>query len=349
MKRTLVFAVLVMLFLMTAESRLFASPKRISLVMDGSDEAVPGCFNNVCAWGLKTAQERFGSKRLNTFLYNALNDREKRLPLLRKAASGSDIVIISSASYNEYLAQLMHEFPSCLFVTLDKNDAEGAAEVIFREEEGGFLAGVLAAEMTDRKEIAGINADRTTGIIMGERNLVSERFRTGFAAGVRYVSPGIKVLEGYTEDYTNREKAARIALDMNKKGADIIFLPCGEASLGAVAAAEKGGFFIIAADSELEKKYPRSVLTSVVKRTGYVIYRIAEEFVHGRINTAEVRKTGMSLGIAEGCIDISTWTREAKSNIPRDVREAVDEADEKIVKGLIVIKEIQSESIRDKK
>lgn len=349
MKRTLAFAVIVLFFLLSAEARLFAAPKRISLVMDGSDEALPGCFNNICAEGLKRAQARFGARKLETSFYNALNVREKRLPLLREAAEGSDIVIVASAAYNEYLTSVVREFPSCLFVTLHENSAEGVVPVVFREEEGGFLAGVLAALMTEREKIQGINSDKIVGIITGKNDAVAERFRSGFAAGAWYVSPEVRVLSACTGDFTDREKAAGIALDMKQKGADIIFLPCGEAALGAVFEAERAGFFTIAADSELEKKYPEAVLTSVVKRTGYVIYKIAEEFVGGRINPDEVRNIGMSLGIAEDCIDISIWTREAKNNIPADIRAAVEDADEKIEKGLIVIKEIGSGSIKDKK
>lgn len=348
MKRTLAFTVIVLFFLFSAEARLFAAPKRISLVMDGSDEALPGCFNNICAEGLKTAQKRFGARKLEISFYNALNSREKRLPLLREAAKESDIVIVSSAAYNEYLTTVVREFPACLFVTLHENSTEGAVEVAFREEEGGFLAGVLAAMMTERDNLPEINSEKIVGIIMGKNDAVAERFRSGFAAGAWYVSPEVKVLSAYTGDFTDREKAAGIAVDMKRKGADIIFLPCGEAALGAVFEAEQTGFFTIAVDSELEKKYPKAVLTSVVKRTGYVIYKIAEEFVGGRIKPDEVRKIVMSLGIAEDCIDISTWTREAKNNIPGDIRTAVEEADEKIEKGLIVIKEIESGSIKDK-
>ncbi len=345
-KRTFTFAVLVLLFLLSAQTGLFAAPKRISLVMDGSDESLPGCFNNVCAEGLKRAQARFGAKRLQTYFYNALNDRGKRLPMLRKAASGSDIVVIASEGYNNYLASVVKEFPSCLFVTLDENNTEGVAKVVFREEEGGFLAGVLAALMTERVKITGINSEKVVGIIMGKNDAVAGRFRSGFTAGVWYVSPEVRVLSDYTGDFTARDRAAAIALDMSKKGADVIFLPCGEAALGAVYEAERAGFYTIAADSELEKKYPDSVLTSVVKRTGYVIYRMAEEYVAGRINTDKVRKIGMSLGIAEDCIDISTWTREAKNSIPREVRTAVEDADDKIKNGLIRIREIESSSIK---
>ena len=104
----------------------------------------------------------------------------------------------------------------------------------FREEEGGFLAGVLAAMMTERDNLPEINSEKIVGIIMGKNDAVAERFRSGFAAGAWYVSPEVKVLSAYTGDFTDREKAAGIAVDMKRKGADIIFLPCGEAALGAV-------------------------------------------------------------------------------------------------------------------
>jgi len=343
-KNFLIAALLVALFL-TGEPA-FAAPKRIALMLEGSDENVPGCFNNLCSEGLKRAQEHFG-KKVATRSYNALEEREKLLPLLREAASKSDLVIVSSIIYNKYLAQVMREFPSCDFLTLDANEERGVAEIVFREEEGGFLAGALAAMLTARPDAEGMNADKTVGAILGEKTPPVERFKSGFLAGVWYVDPNTEALCEYVGDFSNREKAADIALGMKGRGADIIFLPCGEAGIGAVEGAEKGGYFTIAADSELEKDYPQAVLASVVKRTGHVIYIVAEGYVKGEIGRKGIGGEKLSLGMKEGCIDISIWTREAKSSIPADIRESVEDIGEKIRDGLIVIKETDYRSMKD--
>ena len=85
-------------------------------------------------------------------------------------------------------------------------------------------------------------------------------------------------------------------------------------------------------DSELEAEFPNAVLASVVKRSGLVVTKVVESYMSGSLP-----KDSFSIGLAEGCMDISTWTREAKMNIPVDVREDIDEIAEKIKDGLIVI------------
>ncbi len=83
---------------------------------------------------------------------------------------------------------------------------------------------------------------------------------------------------------------------------------------------------------ELEAEFPNAVLASVVKRSGLVVTKVVESYMSGSLP-----KDSFSIGLAEGCMDISTWTREAKMNIPVDVREDIDEIAEKIKDGLIVI------------
>ena len=89
-----------------------------------------------------------------------------------------------------------------------------------------------------------------------------------------------------------------------------------------------------AAPSPLLHCVRSAVLASVVKRSGLVVTKIVENYLGGSLP-----KDSFSIGLSDGCIDISTWTREAKQSIPVDVREDVDEVAEKIKEGLIVINE----------
>lgn len=123
-------------------------------------------------------------------------------------------------------------------------------------------------------------------------------------------------------------------MKLKNAGADIIFCVNGAAGIGAIERAKEGGYWTIGVDTELESEYPEMVLTSVVKRSGHVIYKVIENFVQNKLP-----RDRFSLGLKEDCIDISTWTRETKRNVPIDIRKRIDELEEKVSSGLIKIKE----------
>ncbi len=324
-------------FIFTALAIAFAAEcccaaERVALMLEGADpKAAPSSYNALYFQGLEKARERFG-KRIQTQVYNSYSDDAVIEPLLRSAASESDLVIITSVRYVTPLMKIKEEFPDCSYVVFDARAVSGATNIVFREEEGGFLAGALAALMTSVSGLERIDDGKTIGIILGEKVPPAERFLLGFRAGARYAAPEVKTLREYTGSFTDGARALAAAGRLRAHGADVIFCAAGPASLSVIRGAESGGWWCIGVDSELEIEYPDTVLASVVKRSGLVVSRTVEYFLNG-----ELPKGVFSLGLAEGCIDISTWTREAKANIPVDVREYVDEVAEKLRDRLIII------------
>lgn len=323
--------ILVMLFGWTS----FAEAARVALMLEGSDASSNASgFNGLCLEGLNEAASRYGNK-ISAKYYNAREDKASMLPLLREAAENSDLIIIASSRYLDALKEVSKEFPDRTYVVFDNAGNSGATEVVFREEEGGFLAGVLAALMTTKVDQERIDEDKVIGILLGEKVPPSERFRRGYVAGSWYVDPEIKVLCEYTDDFSDRRKAETLAAKLKNSGADVIFCAAGDASFGAVEKAKEAGYWTIGVDAELEKDYPDAVLASVVKRIGMVISKIIEEYIGGWRGGSEP----ISLGLSDGCIDLSTWTREAKNNIPVDIRKQVDEVADKLEAGLLIIEE----------
>ena len=118
----------------------------------------------------ETPRCAFRNKKLSTKYYNALDDNTKLLPLLKEAAAASDLVIITSVAYIKYLPEVMREYPACSFLTFDTNNLDGVTEIVFREEEGSFLAEALAAIMTTREDVERINDEKKIGIILGKKS-----------------------------------------------------------------------------------------------------------------------------------------------------------------------------------
>lgn len=339
MKKTA--ALFILLFVFAAQCA-WAAPKRVTLLLDGSDAAIKESYNGQLAEGLQNAQTRFGGKKLTTAIENARGDSSQLQPLLEKAAACSDLVILGSPTYGKYIPAAKKAYPNCIFAAIDfgPEDIHGAVKISFRNEEGGFLAGALAAMLTTHENVDRTNPDKKIGIIMGADIPAVQRFKQGYEAGARFIDSRIQILSENLNDFSNKDKAAAAALRLHNEGADIIFCAAGGASLGAIEAAQRGGYWTIGADAQMETLYPDTVLTSILKLNSHVVYGIVDHFMKNKPFSKDI-----SIGMKEDAIDISTWSRESKKNIPVDVQRRLNEIEEKLIQGLIVIKDLNYQSI----
>ena len=123
----------------------------------------------------------------------------------------------------------------------------------------------------------------------------------------------------------------------------MIFCVDGAAQIGAINNAEEKGYWVIGVDGEMEKEYPKSVLASVVKRTGNGIYYVIKSYLENRLPSGK-----HYMGVDRGVVDISIWTREAKQNIPFDIRQRLNEIGDKLSEGLIKIEQTDYQGMKEK-
>ena len=308
-----------------------AAPKTASILMP-KDTDGDGGFIDSCISGAEYAKKRYHNK-INIKLYT-LGQKGKSPAELVNEAAASELIISVTPEYNKHLASLMKDSKNKIIVTFDPTDAEGIKEISFRDDEGGFLAGVLAALAVTTDNFPRVRKNGKIGLLLGAECESIEKFRTGYIAGSWYIDPKVEIITEYVGNFTDTSKAAEIADSMHKKGADVIFTAAGGAGLGAIETAEAKGFWIIGVDTEQEKKYPKAVLTSIIKRSGSAIYKTIDNYMKGILQETD----DISLGLSEGGVDISTWSRESKSNIPLAVRNKLDDVEDKLTKNLIIIK-----------
>lgn len=334
MKKLMIFVLAAVIFA-TAASPLSAEHRvrRIALMLNNEIVDDDTDFNTVCIKGLEMAKNRY-KKKITTKVYNAFVPGNDLASTLSKAASESDLVVIPEPAYLPFLKKTADEHRDVKFVTLDETDVKGVTKVVFRDEEGGFMAGALAALMTKRTETQRINKDGVIGIILGMDVPSIRRFQKGYIDGAWYIDKSVKVISENIDTFSDTVKGKDAALKLRDKGADVIFTVAGVAGLGAIESASRDGYWMIGVDSEQEARYPDDVLCSVVKRTNFAIFQIIGDYLKSSSSMAEME----SIGVKEGVIDISTWTRESKRNLPGDVRDKMADIEDKLNKGLIVIK-----------
>ncbi len=190
--------------------------------------------------------------------------------------------------------------PDSKFLLIDSPliDAQGKAyalpnvkTVIFREEEGSFLVGALAALVSETGKV---------GFVGGMEIPLIRKFHAGFRAGVGQVRPDAQVLAGYTGSFDNVAAGKQVAQDLLAKGADVLFHAAGADGLGAIQAVKEARasgktVYAIGVDSDQSHLAPDAVLTSMVKRVDLAVYESARELSEGRFAAGDA-----SWGLREG-------------------------------------------------
>jgi basic membrane protein A len=173
-------------------------------------------------------------------------------------------------------------------------DLPNVTSVTFKEEEGSYLAGALAALTTKTKTIA---------FLGGIDIPLLRKFEAGFAAGARQIDPSVKVLVKYTGSFDDPAAGKELSGVLYDQGADIVYVAAGKAGLGAIDQAKRrSGVFIIGVDSNQDGMAPGKILTSMIKRVDTGVFRVCQEAVAHRVRSAH-----LVLGLKEGGVGLTDF------------------------------------------
>ena len=192
-----------------------------------------------------------------------------------------DVIIGIGFAQAPILDTVAKDYPHIQFAIVDGvSELPNVASLVFKEHEGSYLVGILAA-MTTRTGTLGFLGGMDIGLI--------HRFAKGFEEGAKSVNPDIRVLENYVgvtdAAWNNPGRGKELALAQIAKGADVIFTAAGNSGLGAFDAVEEKGrdangratHFVIGVDSNQNMVKPGFVLTSMVKRVDNAVYQIVND------------------------------------------------------------------------
>jgi basic membrane protein A len=197
-------------------------------------------------------------------------------PAIRAFAERNyDLVIGVGFEQMPVVERVAKDYPNVNFVIIDGViDLPNVTSLIFKEHQGSFLVGMIAA----MKSQTG-----TVGFIGGMDIPLIHKFATGYAEGARSVNPKVNVIENYVgvtpAAWNNPGQGKELAIAQISKGADVIFTAAGNSGLGAFDAAEQNKKFVIGVDSNQNWVKPGYVLTSMVKRIDNAVYQIVKDRV----------------------------------------------------------------------
>ncbi len=256
-------------------------------------------------------------------------------PAMRAFAErGYDLIIGVGFAQEPIMEQVAREYPNIHFAIVDGvSNLPNVASLIFKEHEGSYLVGILAAKTTNTG---------TIGFLGGMDIGLIHRFEVGYEEGARSVNPHIRVIQNYVgvtdSAWNNPGKGKEIALAQISKGADVIFTAAGNSGLGAFDAVEQQGkqngratHFVIGVDSNQNMVKPGFVLTSMVKRVDNAVYSIVQDVVNGKFQAGfhvyGLDKNGVAYAMDEYNRDL----------IPQDAIQQAETARQKIINGQIKV------------
>lgn len=325
-----------------AETEAPAKKLNVALVVAGSlgDKG----FNDSAKAGVDMAAEAYGVTAQVVEIPSS--DKTRYEPtLLDLADTGEyDLIIASGNAMREVLENVSKEYPDQKFYLFDAavNYDNGTFENVycntFLQNEASFLAGIVAAGMTTSGALENLNDDALVGNVLLMDMAVINDFMVGFIEGCQYADPNVKINSAYIGG-VDAAKAKDIAIAMYQQKVDIVFQVAASAGLGVIEAGKEQHGYVIGVDSDqamaLMDSNPEAanrILTSVLKRSDMAIYRVITMMLEDNVPWG----TSEKLGMKEGCVGLAK-NDIYESMVTEEVRNMVEEAEQKIASGEIVV------------
>lgn len=264
--------------------------------------------------------------------------------VLRRAAdAGFGLIIDLEFSHAELLAQIATEYPDTNFAFVNLPvEGDNIRSIVFKEHEGSFLAGMLAALVTSDANNPKTNPEKIIGVVGGTKSAGIDKFIVGFMQGAEYVDPEVEVLVSYTNDFGDAAKGRDAAMAMFDQGADIVYQVAGGAGLGVLDAAAERGHYAIGVDNDQDGLQPGHVLTSMVKWVDRGVEQVVKEYAAGEF----VGGTVLELGLAEDGVGLTDF-EHTKEEIPQEFLDQVEEARQAIINGEIDVWDVVADGYPD--
>ena len=243
-----------------------------------------GTFNQFAFEGMVAAAEDFDLE--TTFIETtAPTDYENNIQTCLD--SEFDAIVTVGFLISDATLAAAEANPDVYFMGVDQGFAEAPENLVgiqFREDQSGFIAGALAALMTESDIVAGVYGVPIPPVI---------KFRNGFEQGAMYVNPDISTLGVYIDSFVDPARGAETALQLIDEGADVIFGAGGPTGSGGIKEAAGQGVMVIGVDQdeyfstfgEGETPGAENLISSAVKQVDQAVYLSIEALANGDAET----------------------------------------------------------------
>jgi basic membrane protein A len=279
-------------------------------------------FNHLAYVGLKRAQAQLG---VQTRVVTAASSSDYIPNLTALARQGYNLVIGVGFTEIDAMKAVAKQFPKTHFAIVDVSNAdEGGLKnvegLLFKEQEAGYLAGYaagLAAKDRGGKAVSSVG---------GQKQPPVDRYIAGFQAGAKAAFPGVRTMNGYSNDFEKLALCKEVALNQISDGSVVVFQVAGGCGLGALDAAKEKSVWGVGVDAD--QGYLGSyVLTSALKRVDTSVFDSIKDAKDGHFKGG----TDAVYGLDVNGVGIGKFSPKAPAGIPAKVQQVKQQiADGKI-------------------
>ncbi len=278
-----------------------------------------GTFNQFAHEGAERAADDFD---LEYSFIETQSETDYRANIDTCVNEGFEVVVTVGFLIADATSAAAADNPDVYFIGVDQFVFEGPPNYVgiqFREDQAGFLVGVLAASVTESGIVAGVYGIAIPPVV---------RFRNGFEQGVAYVNgmmdSGVQTLGVYIDDFLAPDRGASAAEQFIGEGADVIFGAGGPTGTGGIQAAAAQGVWVIGVDQdeyytsfgEGETEGAEFIISSAVKRVDVGVYDMIAALAEGDME-AFVGGGNYILDVANGGIGFACQ-HDAAIGVPCD-------------------------------
>ena len=259
--------------------------------------------------------------------FEITNETQRAQAFANMARRGASIVVGVGFTQRAALETVAQQYPNKKFTLIDAtSELPNVQSVVFREQEGSFLVGVLAALASKTHKL---------GFVGGMDIPLIRRFAAGYAAGARYADPSVEILVNMTGTtpaaWQDPARGSELARSQFDRGADVVYAAAGSTGLGVLQAAADAKKLAVGVDSNQDYLHPGTMLTSMVKRVDLAVYQAFRSAKDGGW------QAGIhSLGVAEDGVGFTLDDYNAALVTPA-MRAKADAARADIIAGKIAV------------
>jgi basic membrane protein A and related proteins len=254
-------------------------------------------FNFLANKGLEDAEKELGVEG-RVLISKSNGDYVPNLTTL--AQQQFDVIISVGFLMGDATNTVASKIPNASFAIVDfsaaalKDKPKNVEGLLFKEEEAGYLAGYVAGLW------AKDNKAEAVSTVGGQKIPPVDHYIAGFQAGAKKAFPGVKTLNGYSQDFVDQAKCKEIALDQVAQGSKVVFQVAGQCGLGALDAAKEKGVQGIGVDAD-QAYLGDHILTSALKKVDVAVMEAIERVQDGSFKggsdvIATVENGGVGLG-----------------------------------------------------
>ena len=262
------------------------------------------------------------------------NDSQREQALRNFARRGQSPILAVGFSQTSAVTTVAKEFPQTKFIIIDSVvDAPNVQSIVFREEEGSYLAGVLAASKS---------ATGKLGFVGGMDVPLIRKFACGYVQGAKAAKPDVQIYQNMTGTtgaaWNDPVRGGELAKSQIERGADVVFQAAGATGLGVLQAVADAGKLGIGVDSNQNYLHPGHMLTSMMKR---VDVATEKSFTAAKDGTW---KPGITvLGLKDDGVALA-FDDENASLVTPEMKAKVRQAEQDIVAGKVKVHDYMTDN-----